>query len=76
MGKSTHYELGNIVRHPGLYGDEDYMDELLSRWLKWDSPPNHPLPCVEDLAIALDSVGEERTLMQKIGMQYFSQQQL
>ena len=45
---------------PGLRSEEDYMDELLSRWLKW-APPNHPLPCVEDLATALRSVGEERT---------------
>ena len=56
----THDESEDIVRHPGLHGDKDYMDELLSRWLK-RAPPNHPLPCVEDLATALHSVGEERT---------------
>ena len=57
----THDELEDIVRHLGLHGDKDYMDELLSRWLKW-APPNHPkLPCVEDLATALRSVGEEKT---------------
>ena len=56
----THDESEDIVRHPGLHGDKHYMDELLSRWLKW-APPNHPLPCVEDLATALCSVGEERT---------------
>ena len=66
----THDELGDVTRCPGLNEDKDYMDELLSRWLKW-APPNHPLPCVEDLATALysKSVGEERTaydLMQMI----------
>ena len=64
----THDELGDVVRYPGLNEDKDYMDELLSRWLKW-APPNHPLPCVEDLASSLRSVGEERTaydLMQKV----------
>ena len=65
----THDELEDVVRHPGLHGDKDYMDELLRRWLRW-APPNHPLPCVEDLATALRSVGEERTaydLMQTTG---------
>ena len=56
----THDELEDIVRHLGLHGDKDYMDGLLSRWLKW-ALPKHPLPCVEDLATALRSVGEERT---------------
>ena len=59
----TRDELEDIVTHPGLHRVKDYMDELLSRWLKW-APPNHPkLPCVEDLATALrsKSVGEERT---------------
>ena len=64
----THDELGAVVTLPGLNENKDYMDELLSRWLKW-APPNHPLPCVEDLATALRSVGEERTaydLMQRM----------
>ena len=65
----TRDELDDIVTHPGLHRVKDYMDELLSRWLK-RAPPNHPLPCVEDLATALRSVGEDRTaygLMQMIG---------
>ena len=58
----THDELGDVTRCPGLKEDKDYMDELLSRWLKW-APPNHLFPCVEGLATALrsKSVGEERT---------------
>ena len=56
----THDELTEVIRCSGLHGDKDYMDELLSRWLRW-APPKHPLPCVEDLATALRSVGEERT---------------
>ena len=56
----THDESEGIVRHPGLHGVKDYMDELLSRWLK-RAPPKHPLPCVEDLATALRSVEEDRT---------------
>ena len=58
----THDELTEVTRCPGLHGDKDYMDELLSRWLK-RAPPGHPLPCVEDLATALrsKSVREART---------------
>ena len=56
----THTELTEVTRRLGLHGDKDYIDEMLSRWLK-RAPPNHPLPCVEDLATALCSVGEERT---------------
>ena len=58
--KFSYHELGAIVNERSLTTDEHYMQELLSRWLKW-APPNHPLPCVEDLATALCSVGEERT---------------
>ena len=56
----TRDELESVVMHLGLHRVKDYMDELLSRWLRW-APPNHSLPCVEDLATALRSVGEERT---------------
>ena len=58
----TRDELEDIVTHPGLHRVKDYMDELLSRWLK-RAPPDHPLPCVEDLATALrsKSVREART---------------
>ena len=53
-------QLETIADKRSLKTDEHYMQELLSRWLK-RAPPNHPLPCVEDLATALRSVGEERT---------------
>ena len=57
----SHDQLKTIANAKSLNTDEHYMDELLSRWLKW-APPNHPkLPCVEDLATALRAVGEERT---------------
>ena len=58
----NHDELTEVTRCPGLNEGKDYMDELLSRWLK-RAPPNHLLPCVEDLATALrsKSVGEART---------------
>ena len=52
-------QLETIAYKRSLKTDEHYMQEFLSRWLKW-APPNHPLPCVEDLATALRSVGEER----------------
>ena len=63
----TYNDLGDVVRCPSLHEDKDYMEELLSRWLKW-APPNHPLPCVEDLATALRSVGEEITAYNLEGM--------
>ena len=72
VGKSlkfSHDQLKAIANAKSLNTDDHYMQELLSRWLKW-APPNHPLPCVEDLATALRSVGEEKTaydLMQMIG---------
>ena len=53
-------QLETIADKRSLKTDEHYMQELLSRWLK-RAPPKHPLPCVEDLATALCSVGEERT---------------
>ena len=53
-------KLEPIANKGSLNTDEHYMQELLSRWLKW-APPNHPLPCLEDLATALRSVEEERT---------------
>ena len=65
----SHDQLKAIANVKSLSTDEHYMQELLSRWLKW-APPNHPLPCVEDLATALSSVGEERTayeMMQPTG---------
>ena len=55
----SHEQLKAIANVKSLNTDEHYMQELLSRWLKW-APPNHPLPCVEDLATALCSVGEDR----------------
>ena len=53
-------QLETIADKRSLKTDEHYMQELLSRWLK-RAPPKHPLPCVEDLATALRSVGEDRT---------------
>ena len=58
--KFSHDHLKTIANEKSLNTDEHYMDELLSRWLNW-APPNHPLPCVEDLATALRSVEKERT---------------
>ena len=56
----SHDQLKAITNEKSLNTDEHYMQELLSRWLK-RAPPNHPLPCVEHLATALRSVGEDRT---------------
>ena len=56
----SHDQLNAIANVKSLSTDEHYMQELLSRWLK-RAPPKHPFPCVEDLATALRSVGEERT---------------
>ena len=47
----THDELGAVVALPGLHEVKDYMDELLSRWLK-RAPPKHvwktlPPHCVQ-----------------------------
>ena len=39
-------------------GPVGYLCEMLVQWLKW-SPPNHPLPTIEDLVQALRGVGEE-----------------
>ena len=58
--KFSHDQLKAITKEKSLDTDEHYMQELLSRWLKW-APPKHPLPCVEDLATALRSVEEDRT---------------
>ena len=56
----SHDQLKAITNEKSLNTDEHYMQELLSRWLK-RAPPKHPLPCVENLATALHSVGEDRT---------------
>ena len=48
------HELRDIVRTPGLYGDEDYFQEMLSRWLKRE--PKHTT--VEVLSKALHLAGE------------------
>ena len=50
------HEQNNIVRTPGLYGDEDYFQEMLSRWLKRE--PKHTT--VEVLSKALHLAGEHR----------------
>ena len=50
------HELRDIVRTPGLYGDEDYFQEMLSRWLKRE--PKHTT--VEVLSKALHLAGEHR----------------
>ena len=50
------HELRDIVRTPGLYGDEDYFQEMLSRWLKRE--PKHTT--VEVLSKALHLAGEDR----------------
>ena len=58
--KFSYDQLEAIADKRSLRTDEHFLQELLSRWLK-QAPPNHPLPCVEDLATALRSVGEDRT---------------
>ena len=50
------HELRDIVRTPGLYGDEDYFQEMLSRWLKRE--PKHTT--AEVLSKALHLAGEHR----------------
>ena len=50
------HELKDIVRTPGLYGDEDYFQEMLSRWLKRE--PKHTT--AEVLSKALHLAGECR----------------
>ena len=54
------HELEDIVRTPGLYGDKNYFQELLSRWLKRE--PKHTT--VEVLSKALHLAGEERLAYQ------------
>ena len=50
-----------IIQHkPALIqeGTTGYLREMLSQWLKW-APPNHPLPTLETLAVALQNSGHE-----------------
>ena len=49
-------ELNNITRKVGLYDDENYFQELLSRWLK--RTPDKTMKKI--LADALREAGEER----------------
>lgn len=53
-------ELEIIERKPMLIHDgcPGYLREMLSQWLKW-APPNHPLPTVLTLALALRKAGED-----------------
>ena len=55
------YELTTIERTPLLIAEglNGYFREMLSQWLKW-APPNHSLPTLEALALALQSCGHER----------------
>ena len=50
-----------IIQHKPVLiqeGITGYLREMLSQWLKW-APPNHPLPTLEALAVALQSSGHE-----------------
>lgn len=53
-------ELRIIEHTPTLIirGPIGYLREVLAQWLKW-SPPNHPLPTIENLVHALRGAGEE-----------------
>ena len=55
----TSDELDSIVREPGRYGDEDYYEAMLRRWLDW-APPNHTHPSLQSLLSALRAAGKER----------------
>ena len=51
----------NIIQHSPLLiseGTTGYFREMLSQWLKW-APPNHPLPTLEALVVALQNSGHE-----------------
>ena len=50
-----------IIQHTPLLVQEGplaYFREMLTQWLKW-APPNHPVPTVETLALALQENGHE-----------------
>ena len=55
----TFDELDSIVREPGRYGDVDYYQAMLRRWLDW-APPNHSDPTLQCLTSALRAVGKEK----------------
>ena len=52
-------ELDALIREPGRYGDEDYYEGMLRRWLDW-APPNHSPPTLSALVAAMRAVGMER----------------
>ena len=50
-----------IIQHSPLLiseGTTGYFREMLSQWLKW-APPNHTLPTLEALVVALQNSGHE-----------------
>ena len=50
-----------IIQHTPLLvmeGSPGYFREMLTKWLRW-APPNHSLPTVEALALALQRNGHE-----------------
>ena len=55
-----HSDLTIIQQSPLLIqeGAIGYFREMLSQWLKW-APPNHPLPTLEALVVALRTSGHE-----------------
>ena len=55
----TDNELSAIVREPGRTHEEHYYSAMLMRWLDW-APPNHYLPSVQQLSLALREMGKER----------------
>ena len=51
----------SIIQHTPLLvqgGPLAYFREMLTQWLRW-APPNHPVPTVETLALALQKNGHE-----------------
>ena len=55
----TEDELSSITHEAGRTGKEDYYSAVLRRWLDW-APPNHTHPCIEQLSLALRTVGKEK----------------
>ena len=55
----TFDELDSMVCEPGRYGDMDYYQAMLRKWLDW-APPNHADATLQCLISAFRAVGKER----------------
>ena len=64
----TEDELSSITREAGRTGEEDYYSAVLRRWLDW-APPNHTHPSIEQLSLALRTVGKEKQALD-LNMKY------